>query len=169
VNRASVKVVLFSVCKGHAAGGRQLAQAVERLSGPNPEGILGVDLSGIKTLLPLVVMRDDFGGTFGMNTYLNYRFQELNPGRKLDFEIPSLFSLSVDDIEKLTPYLSDTPLADILLAKFRQEPSLFSPFWIVRNDVIEKKDLRKPQWVYDSLKELTRATAHQLGFERRAI
>jgi hypothetical protein len=148
---------------------RQLAQAVERLSGRKPEGILGVDLSGIKTLLPLVVMRDDFGSAFGMNTYLHYRFRELNPGPNSSFEIPSLFSLSVDDIEKLTPYLSDSSLAEILLAKFRQEPSLFSPFWIVRNDVLEKKDLRKPQWVYDSLKELTRVSADRLGFERRDI
>jgi len=151
-------------------GVRQLAEAAGRLGRRvNPDRIEGVDFSGVQRVLPLLVMRDDFGSTFGMNTYLEFRFRELAIERNLQFEVPSVFVLSCDDVEKVTPYLRDTFLADILMARFRQEPSLFSPFWIVRNEVLETKSERKPQWVYDALKALVEMTVERLGLERSEI
>lgn len=148
-------------------GVRQLAEAIERLGRQaNPVQIKGIDLSNVRTLLPLVVTRDGLGSAFGMNTYLQFRFEELKPKLHLNFGIISLFCLSADDIEKVTPYLSDTSLLEILLARLDQEPSLFSPFWTVRNKVLEKTEERKPQWVYDALRELVQMSAKRLGISR---
>jgi hypothetical protein len=151
-------------------GVRQLADAVARLGRRvNPDHIQGVDFSGVRKVLPLLVMRDDFGSTFGMNTYLDFRFRQLKLEPDLQFEIPCVFALSCDDIEKISPYLKDTLLPDILMARFRQEPSLFSPFSIVRNEVLEGKNERKPQWVYDALKDLAQMTVDRLGLQPREI
>ena len=91
----------------------QLARSVATvLNRSNPRPIQGVDLSRITTIMPLLITRDDIGDGFFVNTYLDFRFQDAK--RELDLckvvapvYCTKLISMSVDVIEKLSPYLTD--------------------------------------------------------------
>jgi len=125
----------------------QLARAVERLYRyDKPDRIQGIDFSGISTVFPLIVIRDEIGSGFGMDAYLNSRFQELKP-QKTWRSVTPMFSLSADDLEKLTPYLAEVPLTRALSARYRRDKALLSSFWMVDNSVIDPKGERHPQFI----------------------
>ncbi len=141
----------------------QLATAVERLCRyDKPDRIQGIDFSGISTVFPLIVIRDEIGSGFGMNAYLNSRFQELKP-QKTWRSVTPMFSLSADDLEKLTPYLADVPLTRALSARYRRDKALLSPFWMVDNSVIDPKGERHPQFIKMALQIIREMSARTLG------
>lgn len=150
-------------------GVRQLVNAVERLCRrENTDGIRGIDTETLEVLIPVVITRDDVGSAWGLNAYLNERFRELKGAYGLWRPVTSLFSLSADDVEKISSYLSDTRLSDLLLARYRADRRLMSSFWTAGNRVVDKKGFRKPAFVYSALRELTELTADVLGLERRS-
>ena len=57
--------------------------------------------------------------------------------------IAPLSCLAIDDLEKLSPYLSDTSLAGVLSARYKRDKSLLSSFWAVDNPVLDRKSDRK--------------------------
>jgi hypothetical protein len=118
-------------------GVRQLAAAIERLCRhENPEGVEGVKLSGVDTIFPVIVTRDDLGSAFGMNAYLNLKFQELISLKRSRSSITPLFCLSADDMEKLSPYLLDTAMSELLSARYKKDKSLRASFFTIDNSVL---------------------------------
>jgi hypothetical protein len=147
-------------------GVRQLAHAVERLCRrENPDAIQGVDMAGLEVLLPVVITRDDIGSAWGTNAYLNARFQELKVTMNQCRQVTSLFCFSANDVEMISSYLPDTSLAELLFARHAAETPLMASFWTAENSVIDRKGLRKPEFVYDGMKELTKMTSETLGIK----
>jgi hypothetical protein len=142
----------------------QLVKAVETLGPQNTDRIAeGIDLSGIAVVFPVLITRDDIGSCFGMNAYLDHRFQELRSSERTWRSVTPLLSLSADDTEKLSPFLRDTPLDRILAARCKTERSLLAPFWTVGNREIEKKGQRHPDILKQATRELFRESARILG------
>jgi hypothetical protein len=147
-------------------GIRQLAEAVDKLCRPdNPDAIDGVDMTEVTVIFPLLITRDDIGSAWGMNAYLNSRFQELISGMRRLRPVTSLFCMSADDIEKLSPFLADTSLAKTLSARHKAEKPLMASFWMVDNKFLRRKGTRKPTIAMDATKELTQLTLRTLGLK----
>jgi hypothetical protein len=113
----------------------QIARSIAKvLRQSNRPLIRDVDLSGIRTVIPLLITRDDVGDGFFVNSYLNSRFDEIRQTSNLDREIApvhctKLISVSVDIVEKLSPYLVDTRLEEILAGRLMADPLLLTPFF----------------------------------------
>jgi hypothetical protein len=54
-----------------------------------------------------------------------------------------LFCISVDTIEKLSPYLCDTRLAEILSERYIANPELSVPFFLSHNSALSLKGLNR--------------------------
>jgi hypothetical protein len=137
----------------------QLAKAITiALNRPDTPTIEGLDLSGIKVVMPLLIIRDDIGDAFFVNSYLNQRFSEAKRELGLSTDISptycsSLFCVSVDVIEKLTPYLIDTRLADILAQRYIADPLLRAPFFLKPNSALSSKGADRPPILLKSVTE----------------
>ena len=144
----------------------QLADAVEKLCRhENPDKIEGVDMTQVTTLFPLIITRDDLGSALGTNAFLNLHFQELLRGKRFARSVTPLFCLSADDLEKLSAYLPDTPLADALSARCKRDKKLQSSFWLVDNSVLKKRGERKPTVLVGASGKLGRMIAERLGLK----
>ena len=80
-------------------------------------------------------LRDDIGDGFFVNRYLDARFQGAK--RELDLSkavapvyCTQLVCMSVDVIEKLTPYLIDTRIPEILSDRMMSDRDLRAPFFL---------------------------------------
>jgi hypothetical protein len=144
----------------------QLADAVEKLSRPeNPEQIEGVDMYEIATVFPLLIIRDDMGSAFYMNAYLNWHFQQMIKGKRFLRSVTPLFCMSSDDIEKLSPFLRDSSLAEALSARYKPDKSLNFSFWTVENSVLARKGKRFPSLLVDETEKLGEMMATRLGLK----
>jgi hypothetical protein len=144
----------------------QLADAVEKLCRPeNPAKIEGVDMYEVSTVFPLLIIRDDMGSAFFMNTYLNWHFQEMIKGKRFLRSVTPLFCLSADDIEKLSPFLRDSSLAEVLSARYKPDKNLKSSFWTVENSVLARKGERLPSLLVDQTEKLGEMIATRLGLK----
>lgn len=140
---------------------RSVAGALNR-SARRP--IEGVDLSGITTIMPLLITRDDIGDGFFVNTFLDFRFQDAK--RELDLSrvigpvyCTKLISMSVDVIEKLSPYLIDTRLPTILADRMMADPDLRAPFFMKPISSLSAKGSRPPHLLQALNAELSRVAA----------
>ncbi|WP_058188607.1 hypothetical protein [Terracidiphilus gabretensis] len=111
--------------------------------------IQGVDLSDIRTVMPVLLTRDDIGDGFFINSYLDGQFTKAKRELNLFSEISPvycsrLFSMSVDTIEKLSPYLCDTRLAEILAERYMMDPLLLTPFFLKPNRALRSKGPDRP-------------------------
>jgi len=143
--------------KDRPKGVTQLVRAAENLCAfDNSLSIPGLDLRDVTTLYPLVITRDDIGSAFGFNAYLNQRFQDLRSKSTTWRTITPLFCLSADDVETISPYLSDTPLSAILRARYRGDKRLMAPMAMTRNKVLEQRGQRTPAILLDAIREAAR-------------
>lgn len=154
---------LITSADGSKKGVRQLARAVERLCRyRNPDSIQGLDLSGITTVFPIMIIRDEIGSALGMNAYLNERFQSYK-AKDLWRSVTPLFSLSVDDVESVTPYLADISLAKLLSFRYKKDKALMGSFWLHVNELVKKAGMRKPAFVKLALERIARNAANIFG------
>jgi len=143
----------------------QIARSIAKaLRQPNRPLIRDVDLSGIRTVIPLLVTRDDVGDGFFVNSYLNSRFDEIRQTSNLNREIApvhctKLISVSVDIAEKLSPYLVDTRIGEILAGRLMADPLLLTPFFIKPPPCIVSKGDRPPTLLRSLQPELSRLAA----------
>jgi len=136
------------------SGVAQLVRSIQATcSRTDPEPIRELDLRGVTTVFPVIVTRDEIGSTVGINAFLNIRFQELFD-RKLRKgmlkTITPLFCLSSSDIERLTNYLAETPMTDILNAHYRacrrKGHYLSEPLFVAEgNELLGDKRRLKPR------------------------
>ena len=111
--------------------------------------IQGVDLSNIRTVMPVLLTRDDIGDGFFVNSYLDAQFTKAKRELNLSSETSpvycsKLFSMSVDTLEKLSPYLCDTRLAEILSERYMVDPLLLTPFSVKPNRALRSKGPDRP-------------------------
>jgi hypothetical protein len=134
------------------------------LNRSSPRPIEKVDLSGITTIMPLLITRDDIGDGFFVNTYLDIRFQDAKKELDLSKVIApvyctKLISMSVDIIEKLSPYLTDTRLSVILADRMMTDPDLRAPFFMKPISSLSSKGNRPPHLLQALNAELSKVAA----------
>ena len=153
--------------KGVFQVARSIVTAANRT---NPRAIEGMDLSRVTTIMPVLITRDDIGDGFFVNTYLNARFQdakrELNISKAIGpVYCAQLICMSVDVIEKLTPYLIDTGFSGILADRMMSDRDLRAPFFMNPLSSLSAKGTRPPHLLRELNAELSRVAAAFLKVE----
>ena len=152
----------------------QIAKAIVTAANrTNPRAIEGVDLSRVTTIMPVLITRDDIGDGFFVNTYLNARFQdakrELNISKAIGpVYCAQLICMSVDVVEKLTPYLIDTRFSGILADRMMSDPDLRAPFFMKPLSSLSAKGTRPPHLLRELNAELSRVAAAFLKVEPKS-
>jgi hypothetical protein len=142
----------------------QLARSITKALRQSQRPLIrGVDLSNIRVVMPVLLTRDDIGDGFFVNTYLNDQFTKAKRELNLFAEISpvyctKLFSMSVDTIEKLSPYLCDTTMAEILSERYLMDPILLTPFFVKPNRALRSKGPDRPPALLRSMDDELRAT-----------
>lgn len=137
----------------------QIARAISTALNESQLPVIeGVDLNGVRTVIPLLITRDEIGDGFFVNAYLDQRFTDAWKSLGLDAAISPvhctpLLTIAVDTIEKLTPYLSDTRLAAILAERLRLDPLLLVPFFLKGNAVLAAKGPDRPPTLLRAITE----------------
>jgi len=138
-------------------------------SDENPRQIDGIDMGTISTVMPLLITRDEFGGYMGVNTYLNDRFREIIGKRHWRKSITSLLCVCVNTVEKLSPYLGDTALCELLSVLLRGDKKLSSPFFSELGPFLRRKngggEDRRPSMLKEGTTEVGKVAAKVLGLK----
>jgi hypothetical protein len=157
---------------GSAKAVHQLKRAIELACNPDhPEPVDGIDLRNMKTIYPVIVTRDDIGGTVGVNGFLQIRFDEVINRKQIKKIITPLFCMNAEDLERLSAYLKDTSLTDLLYAHYRASRRvgkyLSNPYFATDgNAILKEKGLRRPDVVEGFWHELSIRAAEHLGLRR---
>lgn len=147
----------------------QLKRAIELTCDKvSPEEIEGIDLTKIKTVYPVIVTRDDIGSVFGINGFLQVRFESVVNRRSFNKTITPLYCLNSEDLEHLTAYFDKHCLPDLLFAYYkavRTRGSFFlTPYFATRgNAILRQMGFPKPQVMLAAWEELTGTALQHLG------
>jgi hypothetical protein len=129
-------------------GVTQLADDIHRIFSRSDRARLeGVDLSSVRTVFPVLVTRDEIGGTMLVNYLLNKEFQKaLNKKCVRPRRVTPLFCFTADEIEYISAYLRTVRFSDILEDRYNADASLKMPLTFLdlpslagnlRNDLIK--------------------------------
>jgi hypothetical protein len=114
-------------------GVAQLANAIHRLfRRGGHEQVEGIDLSSVKTIFPVLVTRDEIGGTMMVNRLLDNEFQQTTDKRSVrPHRVTPLFCLTADEVEYVSAYLRTVRFSDVLQERYEADSSLQTPlqFW----------------------------------------
>jgi len=115
---------------GQKKAALQLADAVAALTGdPNILLGLGVDISAISEIYPLVVTLDSIGGTVGISSYLNLAFQQaLEADPKFRPIIRPLGCVDVECLEYMSEFMRAASMPELLRRWHEFNPPLAMPF-----------------------------------------
>lgn len=108
-------------------GVNQLLNAIKRV------GAKGADvpdyLRGIKKIIPVIITRDDFGGCWGVNAYLNKRFKDqLSTEQHDGIVVTPLVSMNISCLERMMWVLQEKSFADVMEERIDIDPTLRQPF-----------------------------------------
>lgn len=108
-------------------GVNQILNAVKRL------GAKGADvpdyLKSIKKIIPVIITRDDFGGCWGVNAYLNKRFKDqLSTKSHKGIVVTPLVCTNISCLERMMWVLQEKALADVMEERIKTDPTLRQPF-----------------------------------------
>jgi hypothetical protein len=138
--RTEIEEKLIRNQKGERKGIEQLAEAIRRTcQRQEPEGIEGVDLSGVRRVFPLLILRDSIGDVPLMNAFLKHRFEatpDLSSKTVRPKILTPLFCIAADTMEYLSAYLHGARFSDILDARYRGNKGMGNPFLTVDNPVL---------------------------------
>jgi hypothetical protein len=121
------KIKLYLEEKLVTKGVNQLLNAVKRL------GAKGADvpdyLMGINKIIPAIITRDDVGGCWGVNAYLNKRFKDqLSTKSHKGIVVTPLVSMNISCLERVMWVLQEKAFADVLEERIEADPTLRQPF-----------------------------------------
>jgi hypothetical protein len=108
-------------------GVTQLLNAVKRV------GAKGADvpdyLSTIKKIIPVIITRDDFGGCWGVDAYLNKRFKDQLSTEALEgIEVTPLVSMNISCLERMMWVMGKKAFSDVMEERIESDPTLRQPF-----------------------------------------
>lgn len=119
----------------------------------------------IDNVFPVVLTRDDIGSAFNSNAYLNFHFQELIKTSEAVRPVMPLCCISADDLERLTPYLNDVPLGEVLSARITGDSSLVFPLWYGENKVLSGLQERPATLLNSEVEKMVDICAARLGLK----
>jgi hypothetical protein len=140
--RAEIEEKLIRNPEGKRKGIEQLAEAIRRTCRKKEsDRIIGVDLSSVRRVFPILILRDGIGDAPLMNAFLKNRFDAF-PTLSSKTIRPNIltpfFCVAIDTLEYLAAFLKDAKLSDILDARYRANKGMGGPFLAVSNDVLER-------------------------------
>jgi hypothetical protein len=128
--------------EGKRKGIEQLAEAIRRTSRrKDADRISGIDLSGVRRVFPLLILRDGIGDAPMMNAFLKNRFDAVPTLSSKTIRpkiLTPIFCVAADTLEYIAAFLKDASLSDILDARYRSNKGMGTPFLAVDNDVLEQ-------------------------------
>jgi hypothetical protein len=108
-------------------GVNQLLAAVKRIGAKGAE--VPDYLKGINKIVPVIITRDDFGGCWGVNAYLNKRFKDqLSIDSHKGMAVTPLVSLNISCLERMMWVLQEKAFADVMEERIQTDPTLRQPF-----------------------------------------
>jgi hypothetical protein len=108
-------------------GVSQLLAAVNRLSAKSSD--VPDYLREITKIIPLVITRDDIGGCWGVNAYLNKRFKDqLSVKARKRVVVTPLVSMNITCLERMMWVLQERAFADVMEERIKTDPTLRQPF-----------------------------------------
>lgn len=111
--------------KGKGVG--QILNAVRRLGANGPD--VPDYLKSIRRIVPLIITRDEFGGCWGVNAYLNKRFKDqLSKKSHKRIVVTPLVCTNISCLERMMWVLQEKSLADVMQERIRTDPTLRQPF-----------------------------------------
>lgn len=145
-------------------GIRQLTNAILTVFGKQSTSIVTkIDLSRITTIFPLIVTRDDIGGSWGISGYLQMQADKFFNRRRLRPKtVTPIFCMSSEGIEGLTAYLQDLPLTDLLHGWYINDPGRHWSFQTVANSATESHSFKKNSDLDSAFKAVFESAAHVL-------
>lgn len=134
----------------------QLVNAIKKAFDPSlPLGIRNIDVSKIDKVFPVLITRDDIGGSFLVARYINEKFKNLiNKGIYRNITITPAFTLSAEGMETITPYLVHYRMSEILEAWFKRDRNLTWSFLSVQNPVMAAAGFRPNEVLRQKFTEL---------------
>lgn len=139
--RAEIEEKLIRNPEGKRKGIEQLADAIRRTCCERgAERVIGVDLSGVRRVFPVLILRDGIGDAPMMNAFLIHRFDAiptLSPNTIRPKVLTPIFCMAADTLEYIAAFLKDVRFSDILDARYRANRGMGGPFLAVHNDVLE--------------------------------
>jgi hypothetical protein len=140
----------------------QLINSIEKIF-PAKRPVDGVDFSQVTKIYPVLVIHDDIGGAWMMNTYLNEIFKALSGGKFQHLRnangskvtVTPLFCITADHLEIISESLDEHRFVDILDARYRADKQLRMAFLTGGNSVMGDKALRIPQFFNDEMRAFT--------------
>jgi hypothetical protein len=110
-----------------AKGVNQLLNAVKRVGAANED--VPDYFKNISTIIPVVITRDDIGGCWGVNAYLNKRFEDqLGNKSHGGIAVTSLVSMNISCLERMMWILKDKAFSDVMQERIKADPTLRQPF-----------------------------------------
>ena len=107
---------------------KQLVKAVHRLATGDQE-VIPKWLRNIRKFIPLVVTRDEIGSCWGLNGYLNSRYEEMIDRKACKgYSITPIVSMNVSTLERSGNALAKMELAKILEDRIQNDHQLRRPF-----------------------------------------
>jgi hypothetical protein len=86
-------------------------------------------LKGINKIIPVIITRDDFGGCWGVNAYLNKRFKDqLSTKSHKGIVVTPLVSMNISCLERMMWVLQEKAFADVMEERIETDPTLRQPF-----------------------------------------
>jgi hypothetical protein len=86
-------------------------------------------LKGVKKIIPVIITKDDAGGSWGVNAYLNKRLKDqLNTKSHKGIIVTPVVSLNISCLERMMWVLKERSLAEILQERIANDPTLRQPF-----------------------------------------
>jgi len=105
----------------------QLLTAVKRLGASGAE--VPDYLKCVNKIIPVIITRDDFGGSWGVNAYLNKRFKDqLSKKSHRRIVVTPLVSTSISCLERMMWVLQEKTFADVMEERIKMDRMLWQPF-----------------------------------------
>jgi hypothetical protein len=102
-------------------GVNQLLNAVRRLAAADMPDYL----KGITKIIPVIITRDDFGGCWAVNAYLNKRFKDqLSKKSHKGIVVTPLVSMNISCLERMMWVLQERAFADVMEERIKADPTL---------------------------------------------
>jgi hypothetical protein len=109
------------------AGVCQLLNAVKTIGAKGDN--LPDYLKGVKKIIPVIITKDDAGGSWGVNAYLNKRFKDqVSTKSHKGIIVTPLVSLNISCLERMMWVLKEKSLEDVLQERIANDPTLRQPF-----------------------------------------
>ncbi len=105
----------------------QLLRSIKRVAAKGND--VPVYLKSIKKIIPVIITRDDVGGCWGVNAYLNKRFKDqISTKSHKGIVVTPLVSMNISCLERMMWVLQEKSFADVMEERIQTDPTLRQPF-----------------------------------------